>query len=42
MTHDLTEHDGFTAQGLVALDAALVRHVSPDEVPGPGRARRAD
>jgi CubicO group peptidase (beta-lactamase class C family) len=25
---------GFTEQGLVALDAALVRHVSTDEVPG--------
>jgi CubicO group peptidase (beta-lactamase class C family) len=34
MTHGSTEQGGFTERGLVELDAALVRHVSPADVPG--------
>ena len=34
MAHDLPGQGGFTEQGLVALDAALERHVSSGEVPG--------
>jgi CubicO group peptidase (beta-lactamase class C family) len=34
MTHGFPERDGFTEQRLVELDAALVRHVSPADVPG--------
>ena len=34
MTHGSTEQGGFAERGLVELDAALVRHVSPADVPG--------
>jgi CubicO group peptidase (beta-lactamase class C family) len=34
MTDDRPEQGGFTDQGLVALDAALERHVASGEVPG--------
>jgi len=34
MTDRSTEQGGFTERGLVELDAALVRHVSPADVPG--------
>jgi CubicO group peptidase (beta-lactamase class C family) len=34
MAHGFPEQDGFTKQGLVELDAAVQRHVSPGEVPG--------
>jgi CubicO group peptidase (beta-lactamase class C family) len=34
MAHGFTEQGGFTDHGLVALDAALERHVSSGEVPG--------
>jgi CubicO group peptidase (beta-lactamase class C family) len=34
MAHGFSERGGFTEQGLVELDAALVRNVSPGEVPG--------
>ncbi|HEX3957135.1 MAG TPA: serine hydrolase domain-containing protein [Trebonia sp.] len=34
MAHDFPQQGGFTEQGLVELDAALERHVSPGEVPG--------
>ncbi|HEY6789091.1 MAG TPA: serine hydrolase domain-containing protein, partial [Trebonia sp.] len=34
MAHGFPAQGGFTEQGLVELDAALERHVSPGEVPG--------
>jgi len=34
MAHGFPEKGAFAGQGLVELDAALVRHVSPTEVPG--------